>query len=344
MRGDVREGRDLLAWGLDTVRPTLEKIVAELPGEVAPLARYCNGFQHADGTPIDPPRTGKWLRPTLVLLAAGAAGGDPEEVLRIAAATELMQASSLLHDDIADDDRARHGLPAAWVAFGTGPALFLGNILAAKALEVVAEESGTAPALLPLAIRALVELNVGQTRDCLLERREPGDVSLREYEELCTGKTDNLVRFALVCGATLGGASDQAIDALRRAGLHAALAGQAGNDMGNVWNDGIATGKTPLTDLLTGKHTLPVILGLRTAPGPLRDSLRTALRDAVGDPEAAHDAAALLERAGGRNAVEDYRARHLAQAQTALARADLPGRRSKAELASLIDYVVTHTR
>ncbi len=26
---------------------------------------------------------------------------------RIAAATELMQASSLLHDDIADDDRAR---------------------------------------------------------------------------------------------------------------------------------------------------------------------------------------------------------------------------------------------
>lgn len=127
------------------------------------------------------------------------------------------------------------------------------------------------------AAEALVGLDVGQTRDCLLERRH--------------------------------------------------------RDRG-----------APLTDLLTGKHTLPVILGLESSPSRLRHPLRTALRYAVGNPEAAHHAAEILERAGGRAAVENYRAHHLALAQATPSHADLPGRRSRAELASLIDSVVTHSR
>lgn len=57
-------------------------------------------------------RSGKRLRPYLTLLAYQACGGkDPEEVMPVAAAAEMLHVFALAHDDVMDASDLRRGLP-----------------------------------------------------------------------------------------------------------------------------------------------------------------------------------------------------------------------------------------
>ncbi|CAM5601347.1 hypothetical protein SCALM49S_01652 [Streptomyces californicus] len=64
---------------------------------------YHFGWQNADGTPAAG-QAGKAIRPALVLAAARALGGDPEQAVRAAVAVELAHNFTLLHDDVIDED------------------------------------------------------------------------------------------------------------------------------------------------------------------------------------------------------------------------------------------------
>ena len=58
---------------------------------------------------------GKRIRPVLALATALALGRDPQEVMPLAAALELIHTYSLIHDDLPamDDDDLRRGRPPA---------------------------------------------------------------------------------------------------------------------------------------------------------------------------------------------------------------------------------------
>src|SRR3954447_12052146 len=63
---------------------------------------------------------GKRIRPVLALATARAVGADPQRVLPLAAALELIHTYSLIHDDLPamDDDDLRRGRPTCHKAFG----------------------------------------------------------------------------------------------------------------------------------------------------------------------------------------------------------------------------------
>src|SRR4051794_33981543 len=56
-------------------------------------------------------RRGKALRPQVLLLACGAAGGDEGTAIPAAAAVEVFHTWTLVHDDIIDRDDTRRGNP-----------------------------------------------------------------------------------------------------------------------------------------------------------------------------------------------------------------------------------------
>src|SRR5437763_9493239 len=60
---------------------------------------------------------GKALRPLMLLLSCGAAGGDEARALPAAAAIELFHTWTLVHDDIIDRDDLRRGKPTVHAAF-----------------------------------------------------------------------------------------------------------------------------------------------------------------------------------------------------------------------------------
>jgi geranylgeranyl diphosphate synthase, type II len=80
---------------------------------------------------------GKRIRPVLALATASAIGTDPERVLPLGAALELIHTYSLIHDDLPamDDDELRRGRPTCHVAYGEDVAILAGDGLYAEAFS-----------------------------------------------------------------------------------------------------------------------------------------------------------------------------------------------------------------
>src|SRR5690606_4534384 len=80
---------------------------------------------------------GKRLRPLLVLLCAGANGGD--QALRAATATELVHMATLIHDDVLDDAPLRRSRPTVLAASGREAAVAAGDLLFSRAFHLLGE-------------------------------------------------------------------------------------------------------------------------------------------------------------------------------------------------------------
>lgn len=83
---------------------------------------------------------GKRLRPALTLEFAKLCGQDPETVMPLACAIEMVHCYSLIHDDLPcmDDDDMRRGKPSCHIAFDEATALLAGDALLTHAFETIA--------------------------------------------------------------------------------------------------------------------------------------------------------------------------------------------------------------
>ncbi len=166
---------------------------------------------------------GKRLRGAILLSffdALEAPGVSKGDVLNFAAALEMIQAYSLVHDDLPcmDNDDFRRGKPSCHKQFGYATALLAGDALLTAAFEVaasaIASPQGRPPALPPeRVVRAIAILAQaagpagmvgGQVRDLVMEGRAMGADLVREMYSLKTGA---LFRAAARIGAVLAGAS-----------------------------------------------------------------------------------------------------------------------------------------
>ncbi len=108
---------------------------------------------------------GKRIRATLCLATGEAVGAEAEELLPAAAALELVQAFSLVHDDLPgmDDDAERRGRPSTWAAHGVGVAILAGDGLLAEAFRLAL--SYPTPAVARELAAATLGMIGGQFRD-----------------------------------------------------------------------------------------------------------------------------------------------------------------------------------
>src|SRR5205807_4359266 len=138
---------------------------------------------------------GKRIRPVLALAAAKALGREPESVLPLACAIELIHTYSLIHDDLPamDDDDLRRGRLTCHKAFGEDVAILAGDALYAEAFKLLlSEQEGEPDALLPAAAELAAATGVGgmvggQYVD-VAGTAAPGPDGLRRLHELKTGR------------------------------------------------------------------------------------------------------------------------------------------------------------
>jgi geranylgeranyl pyrophosphate synthase len=196
---------------------------------------------------------GKRLRPLLVLLCAGADGG--EQAVRAGAAIELVHMATLIHDDVLDQAPLRRGKPTVAATAGRQRATALGDLLFARAFALLAGR-GDKRAVAPLA-----EASVALARGELAQRRDAfdTDVSEQRYLERCRLKTAKLFECACRLGAD--------VDALGTFGAEIGLAFQLLDDVLDVAGPPERTGKARGTDLLDGTVTLPFIAAIESDPG-----------------------------------------------------------------------------
>ncbi|MFF9690139.1 family 2 encapsulin nanocompartment cargo protein polyprenyl transferase [Streptomyces sp. NPDC014623] len=332
----------LLEHTRNAVDPHLRAAVGTLPGAIRRVAMYHFGWQNADGTPASG-QAGKAIRPALVLAAARALGGDPDEAMRAAVAVELAHNFTLLHDDVIDEDTTRRHRPTAWAVFGVPDAVITGDAMLSLALRLLADDPH--PGATPAAVRlstCVIELCAGQQADCALEERGPDDVMLDECLAMAMAKTGALLGCACALGALYAGAGEQAVRAMDGFGREAGLAFQLIDDLIGIWGDTARTGKPVGADLAAHKKSLPVVAAL-TSGTPAAAELAVLYRGLMNTPGEVRRAADAVDRAGGRDWAQAAAADRMARAVHHLSRA-VPAPDGAGDLLALAEFVTRRTR
>lgn len=251
---------DILSRTREVVTPALRAAVDTLPPTMQRIVGHHFGWWDEHGNLTDS-HSGKALRPTLVLLAAEAVGGDIADAIPAAVAVELVHNFSLLHDDVLDGDVTRRHRRTAWSVFGPGPAILAGNALLTLAFDVLAASghSATEEGIRTLNT-AVLKLADGQSVDLSFEQRT--DVELAECVRMAERKTGALLGCACDLGAGFGGGCPNQIQHLRGFGEQLGLAFQHVDDLLGIWGDPAITGKPVYSDLSVRKKTLPVVAAL----------------------------------------------------------------------------------
>jgi geranylgeranyl diphosphate synthase type I len=180
-------------------------LISEAIERLLPIA-HPEGLYEASRHLVD--AGGKRLRPSMLLIAAQAAGGNPDDLLPAAVSIELIHNFTLIHDDIMDNANIRRGRPSVHKLWGLSGAILAGDTLYSKAFQIL----GTTPARPELILAAMDVLSrtctaicEGQWLDLDFEQRER--VSEEEYMEMVEKKTGVLYGASARMGAVLSGAS-----------------------------------------------------------------------------------------------------------------------------------------
>jgi geranylgeranyl diphosphate synthase type I len=203
---------------------------------------------------------GKRLRPSMLLLAAEAAGGDPEKLVSAALSIELIHNFTLIHDDIMDNAELRRGKKAVHIIWGTSGAILAGDTLYSRAFEILGITpvgSGLLLAAMKVLSKTSTSICEGQWMDIEFEARD--DVSEEEYMMMIEKKTGVLYGASASMGALLSGASEEVVKGLDRFGRLTGMGFQIQDDVLDLTTDPRIFGKKRAGDLLEGKKTLVII-------------------------------------------------------------------------------------
>ena len=213
---------------------------------------------------------GKRLRGTLTIAFCEACGGKRIAAFPYAAGIEMMQAFSLIHDDLPcmDDDELRRGKPTNHVVYGEAVAMLAGDALSIRSLGTVAENPLCSAKQNALAVsvlaRATAEYGMcgGQTMDLEGEHRV---LTAELLEALVLKKTGALFSASCELGCIAAGADEAMRSASRSYALKTGLAFQIADDLLDLHATASQLGKTPGKDLRDEKNTFPALLGEKEA-------------------------------------------------------------------------------
>ena len=319
---------------LDRYRPAvIEELRSIFDGRTGPpysLMRYHLGWQDRDGRPIEG-RPGKLLRPSLCLLCCEAVGGDWRTALPAAAALELLHNFTLIHDDVEDESRQRHGRDTLWSLWGQAQAINAGDGMFALAQVALIRlrGQGQPPARVLRANQMLAEATLrlceGQPRD--LAATNEHEITPDDYLEMIEGKTAALLAASAGIGAVLGGAPTKTVAALSAFGRRLGFAFQIRDDVLGIWGDMKETGKSADDDLREGKRSYPVVLALASGSSEARAALQRLLARKKRSAADVARVRSLLEEIGARDESERAARDHAEAAVASLAGLSLRPRR-----------------
>ena len=278
---------------------------------------------------------GKRLRPVLVMLTSHFGSGINDEVRTAAVATELTHLATLYHDDVMDDAPLRRGAPSAQQLWGNSVAILVGDLLFAKASQMV---STLGPTAVRIQAEAFERLVLGQLHETL----GPGDGEdpVAHYIDVLADKTGSLIAAAANYGTLFSGADEASARASIAYGEKVGVAFQLADDVIDLVSDAETLGKEPGTDLRAGVVTMPVLLlRARAAAGTLDDVGASILADLASDDETVR--ASTLGRLRHHEVLDEARMLAHRWATDAVAELDiLPDSATKRALIAFADLVV----
>jgi heptaprenyl diphosphate synthase len=278
---------------------------------------------------------GKRFRPMLALLVAQLGDPDAPGVTESAVVCELTHLATLYHDDVMDEAAVRRGAPSANSRWTNSIAILTGDLLFARASDLLAD---LGPEAVRVQAQTFERLVTGQIRETV--GAEPGTDPVAHYLDVLADKTGSLVATSARFGASFAGVDEALVVELTAFGEDVGVAFQISDDLLDIVSQDGASGKSPGTDLREGIATLPVLFALAD-DDPADARLRELVASPVTDDGLHAEALSLLRSSAGLERADDVLRQY---ADRARARLDaLPVGDVRDALSALCDYVVTRT-
>ena len=182
---------------------------------------------------------GKGVRPAITSLSARIHPHDHDLSIIMASAVELLHMATLIHDDTIDNASLRRGKATVSGRWGKNVAVLLGDYMFATSATFVCDTHNVR--VIRRFSDTIMELSSGE----LLEyfNTNNWNQSREEYIDRIYRKTASLFRTAAETGAILGGAPEDAVQALDRYGYNIGMAFQIVDDILDVQGDAGEIGK-----------------------------------------------------------------------------------------------------
>ncbi len=206
-------------------------------------------------------RTGKRMRPMLIMLMARNYGRVTSVTQNAAVGLELLHTASLVHDDVVDESEERRGQASVNATYDNKVAVLVGDYLLSTALLHVAYTGNTN------IVKYLADLGRTLASGEILQLSNIANETISEdvYYQVIKQKTAALFEACCAIGALSGGASFEEIEKAKRFGQNLGIIFQIRDDIFDYY-DSTEIGKPTGNDMVEGKLTLPAIHALRANP------------------------------------------------------------------------------
>ncbi len=256
---------------------------------------------------------GKRLRPSLLLLVAGALGYQDPQRFKMAAVVEFIHTATLLHDDVVDASTLRRGRPTANETFGNPASVLVGDFLYSRAFQMMVEAGEMR--IMQILADATNVIAEGE----VLQLMNMHDAALTEadYLRVIRSKTAKLFEASARLAAVLAGVDPATEARCAEYGQALGTAFQVIDDALDYDGDIAEMGKNLGDDLREGKATLPLIVAMQRGDAAQRAMVRGAIES--GSTE---QLPSIIEIVRATGALDATRRAAAAEAQRALDAAD----------------------
>ncbi len=241
-------------------------------------------------------KTGKQLRPMLVILSAKLCGEVNQTSLDGALSLELLHTASLIHDDVVDDTNERRGKPSVNARFTNKIAILSGDYILSKALGWAALTDN-----LPI-LKAMANIGMQLADGELLQlmNSQLSNTSEEDYYTMIRKKTALLFATCAEVGGLSVGTDVESLEHLRNFGENLGICFQIKDDIFDYTEDA-HIGKPTGNDIRDGKVTLPLIYSLLNAPVDEKQSVLDWIGSKNFSPENIHAITQFAHQNGGVN-------------------------------------------
>ncbi|MCM1337767.1 MAG: polyprenyl synthetase family protein [Candidatus Amulumruptor caecigallinarius] len=280
---------------------------------------------------------GKQIRPILVILAARLLGTVNDNVIRAAAAVEMLHNASLIHDDVVDDTDTRRGLPTINAVWDNHIAVLVGDFFVSNSLQQAIDTDDIRVVGTIASLGKLLSLGeIDQIYNARFHR-----LTEEAYFGVISRKTASLFVACVEIGAYAVGiaADDTRLRALKEFTELLGRCFQIKDDIFDYFSDS-RIGKPTGNDLREGKVTLPLLHALDG------DDPETRRMNALVQSEtlSQEDIEALIEFAKSRGGI-DYAYTVMERMRTeavAILRREFAADNQKANtFIEIFDYIIT---
>lgn len=204
-------------------------------------------------------RSGKRMRPMLILLMARNFGKVSNVTQHSAVGLELLHTASLVHDDVVDESEERRGQASVNATYNNKVAVLVGDYILSTALLHVSYSHSEE------IVRYLAELGRTLSNGEILQLNSISNEEISEeiYYQVIKQKTAALFEACAGIGALSANASSVQVEEAKRFGQNLGIIFQIRDDIFDYY-DSKEIGKPTGNDMAEGKLTLPVIYALKS--------------------------------------------------------------------------------